>query len=59
MPKLRWENGLDQDIRILGVKNWEKVALDRDKWAMPLKKSRAHPVACPGILFGGGFNKFS
>jgi hypothetical protein len=29
-PKLRWENGVDQDIRILGVKNWKKVALNRD-----------------------------
>ena len=22
-PKLRWEDGVDQDIRILGVKNWK------------------------------------
>jgi hypothetical protein len=40
--KLRWEDGVDQDIRILGVKNWKKVALDRDKWAKLLKKARAH-----------------
>jgi len=30
--KLRWEEGVDQDI-ILEVKNWKKVALDRDEWA--------------------------
>jgi hypothetical protein len=30
-PKLRWEDGVDQDMRILGVKNWKKVALDRDE----------------------------
>jgi hypothetical protein len=30
-PKLRWEDGVDQDMRILEVKNWKKVALDRDE----------------------------
>ena len=41
-PKLRWEDGADQDMRILGVKNWKKVALNRDEWAKLLKKARAH-----------------
>jgi cell wall assembly regulator SMI1 len=41
-PKLRWEDGVDQYIRILGVKNWKKVALDRDEWAKLLKKASAH-----------------
>jgi hypothetical protein len=41
-PKLRWENVVDQDIRMLGVKNWKKVALNRDEWAKLLKKDRAH-----------------
>ena len=40
--KLRWEDGVDQDMRISGVKNWKKVALDRDEWAQLLKKARAH-----------------
>jgi len=40
-PKLRWEDGVDQNMRILGVKNW-KVALNRDEWAQILKKARAH-----------------
>jgi hypothetical protein len=40
-PKLRWEDGVDQDIRILGVKNWKKFALNRDEWAMLLKNARA------------------
>jgi len=38
--KLRWEDGVDQDMRILEVKNWKKVALDRDEWAKLLKKAR-------------------
>ena len=41
-PKLRWEDGVDQDMRIQGAKNWKKVALDRDEWAKLLKKDRAH-----------------
>ena len=41
-PKLRWEDGVDQDIRLSGVKNWKKVALNRDEWAKFLKKARAH-----------------
>jgi hypothetical protein len=39
---LRWEDGVDQDMRILGVKNWKKVALNRDELAHFLKKTRAH-----------------
>jgi hypothetical protein len=32
-PKLRWEDGVEQDMRILEVRNWKKVALDRDEWS--------------------------
>jgi hypothetical protein len=41
-PKYRWEDGVDQDMRILEVKNWKKVALNRDEWAKILKKARTH-----------------
>jgi len=39
---MRWEDGVDQDMRILEVKNWKKVALDRDERAKLLKKAGAH-----------------
>jgi hypothetical protein len=39
---LRWEEGADQDRRILDAKNWKKAALDRDERAKLLKKARAH-----------------
>jgi hypothetical protein len=29
-------------MRILEVKNWKRVALDRDEWGKLLKKARAH-----------------
>ena len=41
-PKLQWEDGVDQDIRILGVKNLKKVAINRDEWAKLLQNARAH-----------------
>jgi hypothetical protein len=41
-PKLRWEDGVVQDTRILGVSSWKKVAFDRDEWAKLLKKARVH-----------------
>jgi hypothetical protein len=41
---MRWENGVDQDMRILEVKNWKKVTLGRDEWAKLLKKAWAHQV---------------
>ena len=41
-PKLRWKDGADQDMRILEVRNWKKVALDRNEWARLLKKVRVH-----------------
>jgi hypothetical protein len=30
-PKLRWEECVYQDIRILRVKNWRNVALNREE----------------------------
>jgi hypothetical protein len=47
---LRWEDGVDQDKRILGVKNWKKVTLDRDEWAKLLKKARAHQGAVKPMM---------
>jgi hypothetical protein len=41
-PKVRWEDGVDQDMRALEVKNWKKVALDTEEWAKLLKKARDH-----------------
>ena len=44
-PKMRWEDGVDQDMRILEVKNWKKVALDREEWAKLLKKASAYQAS--------------
>jgi len=39
-PKMLWEGSVDQDMRILEVKKWKKVALDRDVWAKLLNTLR-------------------
>jgi hypothetical protein len=41
-PKLRWEDGVVQDMRILGFKNGVKVALNREECTQFLKKARVH-----------------
>jgi hypothetical protein len=41
-PKILWEDGVDQDMKTLGVKKWRREALDREDWAKLLKKARAH-----------------
>jgi hypothetical protein len=40
--KLRWEEYVCQDIRILGVKNWRSVAMSREEWRIILRKTTAH-----------------
>jgi hypothetical protein len=39
-PKLKWQDGMIQDIRTLGMKNWRTAALNREDWLKLLKKAR-------------------
>jgi hypothetical protein len=41
-PRLRWEECVWQDIRILGVRNRRSVASNREEWRAILRKARAH-----------------
>jgi hypothetical protein len=41
-PRLRWEECVWQDIRILDVNNWRSVALNGEEWRAILRKARAH-----------------
>jgi hypothetical protein len=40
-PRRRWEEGIRQDIRILGIRNCRNSALNRDEWRK-LLKARVH-----------------
>jgi len=31
-PKLRWEDGVTEDARKLGERNWRNAARNRDSW---------------------------
>jgi len=37
-PKLRWEDGVMEDARKLGERNWRNGARNRDSWQKVLKK---------------------
>jgi hypothetical protein len=42
-PKLRWGDSVDQDIKLLGERNWKNfINLNREEWRKLLKKARAH-----------------
>ncbi|CAH2269778.1 jg18969 [Pararge aegeria aegeria] len=31
-PRGRWSDGVERDMRVLGVRSWKEVASDRLKW---------------------------
>ena len=41
-PKMRWEDCVRQDIRILGIRNCRSIALKRQEWRELLRKAKAH-----------------
>jgi hypothetical protein len=41
-PNLRWEVGVIQEIKTLGVKNWKNLAMEKESWQNLLRKARAH-----------------
>jgi hypothetical protein len=40
-PKLRWEDGVMDDARKLGERNWKNAARNRDSWQKLLRKTLA------------------
>ena len=40
-PKLRWEDGVRDDTKKLGERNWRNAAKDRDKWQKLQRKALA------------------
>ncbi|XP_045492279.1 uncharacterized protein LOC123691743 [Colias croceus] len=41
-PKLRWLDGVEQDLKTIDVKNWRTRAKDRDVWKKILDQAKAH-----------------
>jgi hypothetical protein len=42
-PRLRWEDGVEEDVARLGCRNWKIAALNRKGWKKLLKEAEAHP----------------
>ena len=42
-PRLRWEDGEEEDVARLGCRNWKIVALNWEGWKKLLKEAEAHP----------------
>ena len=40
-PKLRWLDEVEEDLRTLGIRDWRRRALDRDRWKEVLKAAKA------------------
>jgi hypothetical protein len=41
--KLKWKEGILQDIRTLDIKNWRDMAVRRVEWQRLLWKAKVHP----------------
>ena len=42
-PRLRWEDGVEEDVARLGCRNWKIVALNREGWTKLFKEAKVHP----------------
>ena len=41
-PRNRWRDSVLKDIRVLVVKNWSKVVMDKSAWHDLVEKSKTH-----------------
>ena len=39
-PKTHWEDDILEDIRRMNVRNWKKVAKNRDRWKKVVEQAR-------------------
>jgi len=39
-PKTRWEDDVLEDIKSVNVRNWKKVAQNRDSWKKVVEQAR-------------------
>jgi hypothetical protein len=39
-PKTRWEDDVLEDIKSMNIRNWKKVAQNRDSWKKAVKQAR-------------------
>jgi hypothetical protein len=42
-PKSRWNDGVEEDARKLGFRNWRADVQDRGRWRNLVEEAKAHP----------------
>jgi hypothetical protein len=41
-PRLRWLDNVCDDLKVLKVRNWKEVAMDRKAWSDLSEKAKTH-----------------
>ena len=49
-PKLRWLDGVEEDLRTFGIRGWRRRALDRDRWKEVLTVARVQNSTSMSII---------
>ena len=47
-PKTRWEDDILEDIKSINIRNWKKVAQNRDSWKKVLSKPEPY-IGCSAL----------
>ena len=47
-PKTRWEDDVLEDIKIINIGNWKKVAQNRDNWKKVVDKPEPY-IGCSAL----------
>jgi hypothetical protein len=40
-PKRRWTEEVERELKGMGVKDWKRLALERDKWKKTVEEAKA------------------
>jgi hypothetical protein len=41
-PAVRWLDSIEEDIKIMGVRNWRRKTQDRDRWRAIVEETKVH-----------------
>jgi len=41
-PAIRWLDSIEEDLKIMGVRNWRRKTQDRDQWRAIVEEAKVH-----------------